>query len=385
VACTAKIAGALLGGKLGRLEFREALAVAFGMNARGGMEIILALLGLSLGVLTPAMYTVIVAVAVVTSVTTPPLLNWALRGVSRRPGDAERAERDRILARLPLRTAGAKLLVLSGGGPHAELATHLAATLGKSSDASITVFHAAAGDSKERTGAAATFEEQFARLKEIATAAGATNVYQRTGSGDSLIEAILQESERGYDAIFAGASHIHGHAVLGGEVLRGLLAAVRAPVVIASNARALMPMRKLLVPVSGASFARLGAAVGMLYAHAAGAETTALYVRQRSILDLRSLARGAAVGGEGEEAVGEIRELAEQLELNVATRIETGINAESVILRTLKEGEFDLLMMGALFRSAEQRLHFGSRVDQILRRAGCAVAVVVAPEQSPRL
>ena len=384
VACTAKIAGALLGGKLGRLEFREALAVAFGMNARGGMEIILALLGLSLGVLTPAMYTIIVAVAVVTSVTTPPLLTWALRGVRRRPGDAERAERDRILARLPLRTAGAKLLVLSGGGPHAELATHLAATLSKSSDASITVFHAALNNSKERVGAAATFEEQFARLKQIATAAGAANVYQRTGTGDSLIEAILQESERGYDAIFAGASHLHGRAVLGGEVLRGLLTAIRAPVVIASNAGAPMPMRKLLVPVSGASFARLGAAVGMLYAHAAGAETTALYVRQRSILHWRTLAGGAATGGEGEEAVGEIRELAEQLELNVATRIETGVNAESVILRTLKEGKFDLLMMGALFRSAEQRLYFGNRVDQILRRAGCAVAVVVAPEQTPR-
>ena len=53
VACTAKIGGALLGGKLGGLEFRESLAVAFGMNARGGMEIILALLGVSLGVLMP--------------------------------------------------------------------------------------------------------------------------------------------------------------------------------------------------------------------------------------------------------------------------------------------------------------------------------------------
>jgi nucleotide-binding universal stress UspA family protein len=156
-------------------------------------------------------------------------------------------------------------------------------------------------------------------------------------------------------------------------------------VVIAIIARTAMPLRKLLVPVSGASFARLGAAVGMLYAHAAGAETTALYVRQRSLLDWRTLAAGAAAGDEGEIAIGEIRELAEQLELKVATRIETGVNAESVILRTLKEGAFDLLMMGALFRSAEQRLHFGNRIDQILRRAGCAVAIVVAPEQAPRL
>ena len=381
VACAAKIGGALLGGRLGGLEFRESLAVAFGMNARGGMEIILALLGLSLGVLTPATYTMIVAVAVVTSVITPSLLTWALSGVSGRPGDAERAERDRILARMPLRAAGAKLLVLSGGGPHAELAAHLAATLCKSSDASITVFHAAAGDSNG-AGATAAFGAEFARLKQIATAAGAANVYHRTGSGESIIEAIVQESERGYDAIFAGASQLHGHAVLGGEVLRELLIAIHAPVVIASNAGAAMPARKLLLPVSGASYARLGAMVGMLYAQAAGAEATALYVRQRSILDLRTLAGGVAANGEGEEAVGEIRDLARQLELKIATRIESGVNAESVILRTLKEGQFDLLMMGALFRSAEERLYFGGRVDQILRNAGCAVAVVVAPEQA---
>jgi len=154
--------------------------------------------------------------------------------------------------------------------------------------------------------------------------------------------------------------------------------------VIASNAGAATPARKLLLPVSGASFARLGAMVGMLYAQAAGAEATALYVRQRSILDLRTIAGGAAANGEGEEAVGEIRDLARQLELKIATRIESGVNAESVILRTLKEGRFDLLMMGALFRSAEERLYFGSRVEQILRNAGCAVAVVVAPEQATR-
>ena len=383
VACAAKIGGAFAGGRLGGLEFRESLAVAFGMNARGGMEIILALLGLSLGVLTPATYTMIVAVAVVTSIITPPLLTWALSGASRRPGDAERAERDRILARMPLRTAGAKLLVLSGGGPHAELAAHLAGTLCKSSDASVTMFHAAAGDSNG-AGAASAFGAQFARLKEIATAAGAANVYHRTGSGESIIEAIVQESERGYDAIFAGASQVHGHAALGGEVLRELFVAVRAPVVIASNAGAATPVRKLLLPVSGASFARLGAMVGMLYAQAAGAEATALYVRQRSILDLRTLAGGAAISREGEEAIGEIHGLARQLDLKIASRIESGVNAESVILRTLKEGQFDLLMMGALFRSAEERLYFGSRVDQILRSAGCAVAVVVAPEQATR-
>ncbi len=382
VACAAKIGGCLLGGTLGRLKFREALAVAFGMNARGGMEIILALLGLSLGVLTPAMYTVIVAVAVVTSVITPSLLKWSLKEVGERPGDAERAERERVMARLPLRVEGAKLLVLSGGGPHAELAAHLAATLGGSSHASITIFHAGAGNGR---AAAAAFESEFTRLRAVAAASGAANVYQRAGSGDSVVDAIVAESERGYDAIFAGASHVSGHDALGGEVLRGLLSEVRAPVVIARNVGAGMPMRRILAPVSGASYARLGATVGMLYAQSAHAEATALYVRRRPLLAWRAPAAGAATAGEGDEVVGEIRKLGEQLGLSVATRIDSGPSPESVILRTLQEDNFDLLVMGALLRSTEQRLYFGRRVDRILRGAPCAVAVVVPPARPLRV
>jgi hypothetical protein len=36
--------------------------------------------------------------------------------------------------------------------------------------------------------------------------------------------------------------------------------------------------------------------------------------------------------------------------------------------------------MGVLYRSFEQRLYFGPKVDRLLRRVKCAVAVVVFPE-----
>jgi hypothetical protein len=82
------------------------------MNARGGMEIVVALIDLALGVLTPEMFTVILMVAIVTSLVAPPLLGWSLRGIPERPSDAERTERERILGKLPFIREGAKLLVL---------------------------------------------------------------------------------------------------------------------------------------------------------------------------------------------------------------------------------------------------------------------------------
>jgi len=48
------------------------------MNARGSTEIILATIGLGLGVLNQQIYTVIVLMAMVTTLCMPPLLRWAL-------------------------------------------------------------------------------------------------------------------------------------------------------------------------------------------------------------------------------------------------------------------------------------------------------------------
>jgi Kef-type K+ transport system membrane component KefB len=201
IAIGCKFIGCGVGGLIGRLKWRESLAVAIGMNARGGMEILVALIGLNLGVLTPEMYTVIIAVAVITSVMTPPLLSWAISATGSSASDTERAERDRLMSLLHFTGAGAKLLVLSSGGPNADLAAHVAAALANHEEASITVFRAL---EPGMNGKSKQFDEQFARMKEIAQAAGARNVQVRTGSADSVVEAIVTESQRGYDAIFAG-------------------------------------------------------------------------------------------------------------------------------------------------------------------------------------
>jgi Kef-type K+ transport system membrane component KefB len=81
VAIAGKFAGAYLGGRLSRLSRRECLALGAGMNARGVVEVVVALAGLRLGVLTTATYTIIVLVAVVTSLMAPPLLRRAVAGI----------------------------------------------------------------------------------------------------------------------------------------------------------------------------------------------------------------------------------------------------------------------------------------------------------------
>ncbi|MGN5376914.1 cation:proton antiporter [Streptomyces lasalocidi] len=73
--------GAYAGARLGHLGHWEGLALGAGMNSRGVIEIIIAMVGLRLGVLSSAVYTIVVLVAIVTSLMAPPLLRLTMRRV----------------------------------------------------------------------------------------------------------------------------------------------------------------------------------------------------------------------------------------------------------------------------------------------------------------
>ena len=81
VAVLAKFVGGYAGARLGRLSHREAQAVGAGLNSRGAVEIVLATVGYSLGVLNPASLTIIILIAVATSLMAPPLLRHAMRDI----------------------------------------------------------------------------------------------------------------------------------------------------------------------------------------------------------------------------------------------------------------------------------------------------------------
>ena len=71
-----KVVGAGLGARLGGMSGRKALAVGFGLNARGAMEIILGTLAYEAGLITQKVFVALVVMALVTSITSAPLLRW---------------------------------------------------------------------------------------------------------------------------------------------------------------------------------------------------------------------------------------------------------------------------------------------------------------------
>jgi len=78
IAFAGKLIGAGTGAYLGGFSKRESLAVGFGMNARGAMEIILGLIALEAGLINPTIFVSLVIMALITSMTSGPMMKWML-------------------------------------------------------------------------------------------------------------------------------------------------------------------------------------------------------------------------------------------------------------------------------------------------------------------
>ncbi|MEU6431032.1 cation:proton antiporter [Microbispora sp. NPDC046973] len=90
VAIAGKFAGAYIAVRLARLSHWHAVALGAGLNARGVIEVVIAMAGLRLGVLSSAMYTIVILVALVTSLMTPPILRYAVRHIAVTTPETER-------------------------------------------------------------------------------------------------------------------------------------------------------------------------------------------------------------------------------------------------------------------------------------------------------
>ncbi len=79
-----KLVGTMLAYRPLRTGWREGLVVGLGMNDRGAVEIIVAQLALKAGLIDETVFTILVAIAIVTTCMTPISLRWGARWLRRR-------------------------------------------------------------------------------------------------------------------------------------------------------------------------------------------------------------------------------------------------------------------------------------------------------------
>src|SRR3990170_2643445 len=80
VAFFGKLFGGILGGLFAGFRGRPLLALGVGLNARGMMELLLAQVGLATGLIGADLYSALIVMALVTTLSTPPLMKRLVRG-----------------------------------------------------------------------------------------------------------------------------------------------------------------------------------------------------------------------------------------------------------------------------------------------------------------
>ena len=90
VATAGKFGGTLVAARLTGMNWRSAAGLGILMNTRGLMELIVLNIGLDLGVISPTLFTMMVVMALVTTIATTPLLEWVGGGMLALPASPAR-------------------------------------------------------------------------------------------------------------------------------------------------------------------------------------------------------------------------------------------------------------------------------------------------------
>src|SRR5437763_2682832 len=141
IASLGKFSGAFPGGTVGGLNWRECLALGWGMNARGSTEVIVATIGLSMGALSDTLFTMILVMAVATTMAMPPMLRWSLARVPLREDEEARREREAFEAEGFVPNIE-RLLVMVDDSPGGHFAPRLAGLLAGSRRIPTTILDA---------------------------------------------------------------------------------------------------------------------------------------------------------------------------------------------------------------------------------------------------
>jgi Kef-type K+ transport system membrane component KefB len=92
VSFASKIIGGYLGGRFARLNHRQSVTLGFGLNARGIMELVIANIAFRAGLINVEIFSMLVIMGLVTTLSTPFLLKWAFKRMDEDAQDLAPAE-----------------------------------------------------------------------------------------------------------------------------------------------------------------------------------------------------------------------------------------------------------------------------------------------------
>ncbi|HET9717620.1 MAG TPA: cation:proton antiporter [Pseudolabrys sp.] len=423
IASIGKFSGAFIGAELGGLTRREGFALACGMNARGSTEVIIATVGLSMGALNQDLFTMIVAMAVLTTMAMPPTLRWALSRIPLREEERRRLEREELESRGFVPNLE-RLLIAVDDSANGRFASRVAGMLAGTHGMPTTVLHIpdpekiestppvdekngalqrdlrkqsvaqekqnGASDlakSEEQSGAEADIEAAKMERVSGAVQKAAAEIKEKQGADEqngkevdvtTVVHeqpspaVIAEEAKKGYDAFIIGLGETSALSGEFGPGVTNLAKGFKGPLIVSVARDDLLqnPDGKfsILVPVNGTEPSRRAAEVAITLARATRAQLTVLYVAGRTG-NRRGSKRRLRSRRQEEAILKDIVAIADGYNMSIRTAVVAESAADEAILAELDRRRHNLVAMGVGRRPEGENLFFGETAAALLEKS----------------
>ena len=404
IASIGKFLGAFIGGTIGGLSRAESLALGCGMNARGSTEVIVATLGLSTGLLSQNLFTLIVAMAIVTTTAMPSVLRWSLKRLPLRKKERLRLKREELDAK-GFVTNLERLLLASDDSANGKFAGQLAGMIAAFGGKPTTVIDLTVKPNKDKTakavGSAAkvsSASEEGARDDDrseeaVKTAPEPTMSHDHpdeerpgeveviTRQGVAGPEAVAGEARKGYDLLIVGIADSRDPKGGFSKDLSLITRGFEGPLaVVDTRLPGQDPTKerhgRVLIPVNGTDVSRRAVEVGLTLARASDAHVTALYVTRARASPATSAPRRLVMRRNELGVLKDIAALAERYDVPLRNTTRADIAPDEAILREAGRG-YDLIVLGVSRRPGDM-LFFGNTAAGVLERSPTSILFVAS-------
>ncbi len=375
VATISKIFGAYAGARLlAKADHWTALSFGAGLNARGAIQIIIATIGLSFNVISPEIFSVIILMAVLTSIISPVMLKFTLEKVIPKESELKRLHHEEITKDLLIKSINRVLLPVRRRPDYEKkmIEAKIIQRIALKKDISVTILTVT--DEKQKS-------ESLNFIENLSGLFSDSNLNKKVVVSDNPLNSILEEAKKSYDLIVIGATERTPQSLkifnpLVDELLR--LSPCRSLVIQASSFKENWQPRRILVPSNASLASKRAAELAFSLIKSKDEEVIILTVietkRDDYNLDVEGNVRERQKSF-AMQSLLELKKLGESLGLNVNVYVEFSADVENTILNKALEFNIDLVIVGTDVRPIGESLYIGPRVERILNNCNCPVAV----------
>lgn len=379
VATISKVTGAYIGARwFGKSDHWTALSFGAGLNARGAIQIIIATIGLSFSIISQEIFSLIIIMAVVTSVLAPFMLRWTLSHVKLEAVEIKRLQmeeqlKDNILNRVHRVLLPVRKREISKSAPLKLIEARILERLGRKTDLNVTLFTISSENEKSESA------QYLNVLGEFFTK---VPVNKKVLVSNKALESILDEVKKDYDLLIVGATERNKNSdMLFNPIVDNLVRLSPCASIVVQSSGVAEDWRpsRILVPTNGSKASKRAAEVAFGIAYHQHDQVHILNVVEGkqgySSLDIEGSLKERRLTF-AHQTVEELKKLGESLDVNTFTEIEIGEEPDSVILKMASENDFNLIILGTDVRPGSDKLYLGPRVERILNNASCPVIIV---------